>query len=320
MALIIENLDEREGQKSTTSIMPFNDFLFREGASPRFQPAIGLHAAGVESITARSGGMGVISISGCAVCASFAHGRSAPEPMSTAVWQFPCIGRPSIEPFAGAEEFDCLVKVDSGVVYVIEVKSLHNRSTCDRSAIIHTMTAARAHPRSLFFPDEGSDNRWAEQTRVDELKLAVGKLFRSGQHDRPQVLAELVDLSRRGSSLAGIKLSLDLILNSGLHERVLAAREFLNHLGSFNVKQLASTSDRMEGSYGYAVVRTLGTLGERDEVLRFAGAANESLREAVAEALDDIGDATSLHALRMMHEQDESEFIRNLAEELLADH
>jgi hypothetical protein len=168
---------------------------------------------------------------------------------------------------------------------------------------------------------KGTENIWmTDQVPPEELSKAVVSFLQCGQYDRPQVLAELIDLSRRGTQpLGGIKSSLDMILQSGVHGRKSAAIQFLSQLGSSSVKQLAA-SEPITGALGYTLVRALGALGERDCVIRFVGLADDSVREAAAEALDDIGGPKCIHVLEEMHEHDRSPFIRRLTGELLRDH
>jgi hypothetical protein len=154
-----------------------------------------------------------------------------------------------------------------------------------------------------------------------EIGKAVTKFISCDQFERLHALDELVKVSLQGDPIVGMRSALSLILGSGLHERTSAAIEFLTRLGPIRVKQIVSTAERFEGGrFGYALVRALGSLGERDYVLRLATLQDESVREAVAEALDDIADVRSLQELRKMHEQDPSDFIRRLAGELLQDH
>jgi hypothetical protein len=167
---------------------------------------------------------------------------------------------------------------------------------------------------------KGTENIWfMEQVPLDELNKAVTSFLHSGQHDRPQTLCELVDLSRRGTRpLGGIQSSLDLILSSGIHGRVSAAIEFLAQLGSLSLVQLAAT-EGIHGKCGYALVRALGILNETEAVLRFVNNPDDSVREAVAEALDDIGGTRCAQVLLEMRDNDASPFIRRLALELLQD-
>ncbi len=174
--------------------------------------------------------------------------------------------------------------------------------------------------RSIVRQTKGTENVWmTEQVPTEELSKAVVSFLQCGQYDRPQALAELIDLSRRGTEpLGGIKSSLNMILQSGVHGRKTAAIQFLSHLGTSPVKRLVAT-EPISGAYGYALVRALGEFGERDCVLRFAGLADDSVREAVAEALDDIGDTKCIQVLQEMRDHDRSTFIRRLAGALLQD-
>jgi hypothetical protein len=169
---------------------------------------------------------------------------------------------------------------------------------------------------------KGTETVWmTEQAPVEDLSQAVVNFLKCGQYERPQALTELIDLSRRGTeALSGIKTSLDMILTSGVHERTSAAIEFLSQLGATPVKRLVAAEPFTEANgYGYSLVRALGALGERDCVLRFVEFPNDSVREAVAEALDDIGDSKCLQVLREIQENDRSAFIRQLAGALLQD-
>jgi hypothetical protein len=167
---------------------------------------------------------------------------------------------------------------------------------------------------------KGTETVWmTEQVPAEDLSQAVVTFLKCGQFERPQALAELLDLSRRGTeALSGIKTSLDMILNSGVHERTSAAIQFLSQLGATPVKRLAAIEPFPEAN-GYALVRALGVLGERDSVLKFVESPNDSVREGVAEALDDIGDYKCLQVLREINESDKSAFVRKIKCALLQD-
>jgi HEAT repeats len=163
---------------------------------------------------------------------------------------------------------------------------------------------------------------WFTDVPRDDLSKAVARFLQSGQSDRSQALIELAALSRQGAGadpLAGVKLALTLIFDSGIHGRVSSATEFLIQIGPRYVQKLASLTEQPSGKFGYALVRALGALRETNSVIRFLRVQDDSVREAVAEALDDIGDQLSLQVLAHMRDNDPSDFIRRLAGELSRD-
>lgn len=170
-------------------------------------------------------------------------------------------------------------------------------------------------------PATRTETFWVTDVPREQVRKAVVKFLGSAQTNRNQALAELVELSRQGADqLSGMKSALNLLLTSGVHERTSAAIDFLTQLGSLPVKHIASTTEPINGKIGYVLVRALGLLGQREEVLRFRDLPDETVREAVAEALDNIGDLAALAVLGDMHANDPSEFIRRLAGELLDEH
>jgi hypothetical protein len=72
--------------------------------------------------------------------------------------------------------------------------------------------------------------------------------------------------------------------------------------------------------YWYCLVRSLGKLGKEALVSQFAQNSNRSIREAVVEALGEINDKLSITLLQQLATNDESEFIRELARNTLAEH
>jgi hypothetical protein len=177
--------------------------------------------------------------------------------------------------------------------------------------------------RHAVFLSVASKAIWETLNRVPspaDLTKAVFNFLRSGQYDRARALGELIDLSLRTAIPLGLESSLGLILAAGTHGCLTAAIEFLKSLGPPYVKQLSLSDRQLNGPRGYSLVRALGLLGERDDVLRFRHVPDESVREAVVEALDDIGDAQSLQALRTIRDEDGSDFIRQLAVEALKEH
>ena len=68
---------------------------------------------------------------------------------------------------------------------------------------------------------KGTENVWmTEQVPTEDLGQAVVRFLQSGQYERSQALVELIDLSRRGTEpLGGIKSSLNMIFESGIHGR-----------------------------------------------------------------------------------------------------
>jgi hypothetical protein len=169
-------------------------------------------------------------------------------------------------------------------------------------------------------PQHPAGDIWLTEVPREDLNKAVTRFLHSCQSNREQALSELIELSRKGAdTLAGIKSALTLILDSGVHGRISDATQFLTCTGQRLVTKLASQAEPASGKLGYVIVRALGHLGERELVLQFKD-LDESVREGVAEALDEIGDALSLKVLQNLRDNDKSDFIRRLAGELLDEH
>ncbi len=119
--------------------------------------------------------------------------------------------------------------------------------------------------------------------------------------------------------------ALDTIFTFPVSERLDEAIDLLVATGELAEQSALDTLTHFDvtlrtDEYWYSLVRSLGKLGKAAVVSQFAKSSNRSIREAVVEALGEMGDETSIALLRQFATNDDSEFIRRLARDTLAEH
>jgi len=116
-----------------------------------------------------------------------------------------------------------------------------------------------------------------------------------------------------------------LILSSPLQGKIDEAVSLFVNSGPDALGALVSETlplmppDEENGDYWYVIIRAMGFLGQSSEVTQFINSPHVRVREAVVEALGDLGDEYSLSLLKNLSDTDTSNFIQRIARETLED-
>jgi len=93
--------------------------------------------------------------------------------------------------------------------------------------------------------------------------------------------------------------------------------ELADHLIAFSINELrVNPPNGMNDDRWYAIIRALGKLNHRIMVQGFRHSPYRTVREAVVEALGDLGDTESLKMPSEIAQQDESPFIRQISQDI----
>ena len=116
--------------------------------------------------------------------------------------------------------------------------------------------------------------------------------------------------------------ALNLIFTFPDSERLDEAIDLLVPLGEVLeslAQELAEDHEGKSDDYLYCVVRAVAKTGNTKALMQFAHSDNRSAREAVIEGLSQRGDQQSIQLIRGFADNDPSDFIRQLAKDILAE-
>jgi hypothetical protein len=157
-------------------------------------------------------------------------------------------------------------------------------------------------------------------TLSEVVKNSVDSFLKAGGRAKGLARTELVNLLRgHESRIEALRAAMEQVSSSRSTGHFGDAIDVLSDLGDV-VKDLADTSIResppngTNDDYWYVLIRGLGKTGNGDILRQFARSPYRSLREAVAEAFRDLKDESSLSQIAS---EDSSQFIREIAQELL---
>jgi hypothetical protein len=159
-------------------------------------------------------------------------------------------------------------------------------------------------------------------TLSEVVKNSVDNFVKAGGRAKGLARTELVNLLRSHEcGIEALRAATEQLSSSRSTGRLGDAIDVLSELGEL-VKDLVDTSLResppngTNDDYWYVLIRGLGKTGNANILREFASSPYRSLREAVAEAFHDLKDES---ALSQIASGDSSQFIREIAQELLDD-
>ena len=203
-------------------------------------------------------------------------------------------------------EVDCLLKVNSGQIYIIECKTYPSQVATTRRAVL--LAAASAHGFSRI------------EAALDQVRIAVGQDKVRAQFEATHTI------TRAGASVEDVDRAIRLLLGVHRSGRLDDAIDILALLGRDVVHAVAQARlsvfapDGSNDDYWYVLIRAAGRTGDHDLLRRFLGSRFIALEEAAVQALGDIGDSTALKDLRRIaNDPRRSQLIRELAEELASE-
>jgi HEAT repeat protein len=130
-----------------------------------------------------------------------------------------------------------------------------------------------------------------------------------------------LDSSTSAETARNLRRVVERVLASDYGDRLDDAILLLSNMELGVVSELLRQSDlesEKSEDYSHVLIRALGRLKQLDEVVALKGSHNLGIRVAVAEALDEISSVEARGRLEEMR-TDDSEFVRTVVEELLAD-
>jgi hypothetical protein len=163
-----------------------------------------------------------------------------------------------------------------------------------------------------------------DRTRCDAIAVQTTRVLKSANKERRIMLEGLIALIPSELILPYVDIAVGTFVSSREPDRLDDAVDFLSALGSRFItfamdRLISSPPNGANDDYWYVIVRALGRMGLLSMIKGFASSPHRTVREAVVEALADVGDKTSLMLLREFATSDESSFIRNLAQESLSE-
>ncbi len=203
-------------------------------------------------------------------------------------------------------DVDCLLKVNSGQIYIIECKAHPNQVAKTRRAV--SLAAASAHGFSRI------------EAALDRVRVAVGQDKVRAQFEATHAI------TRAGASIEDVDRAIRSLLSVHRSGRLDDTIDILALLGRDVVHAVARarlstfTPDGNNDDYWYALIRAAGRTGDHEIPRYFLESRFIALEEAAVQALGDVGDSAALEDLRRVaNDPQRSQLIRELAEELASD-